>query len=165
MFKDSNETYELALSKLQDILSIKMTDANLSNSTQEILTQLLTLRLEKRLWLIGSKESLKDLWADVRRNDTFCDFLLETTFALKIYFEEQEWKNLAKRLSESYTCCAEVYEDGNNVIDKDTLMRLPTKEDFYILLYCNPWFLVLLLFNNIYFELFEKVGEELKQDK
>jgi hypothetical protein len=150
---------------LQSIVSYKLIDSDISDNSKNIIFELMRFRLEKRLWLINTKEALSDLWAEIRKNGDFCDFLMDVTMSLRSKFTSLEWKDLALQYSEAYTCCGVIYNDEQNVIDEDMFNRLPDTSDFNSFLYCNPWFLTLLLINQTYFDFLNEVKELLEKEE
>jgi hypothetical protein len=160
------ELFERAQDLINEILTRRLAEELAEGLDGSLIKKVLTIRYERRLWLINNVEDLKDLWGFIREDSTLCDLILNSTyeFRLRLTTKPEAYNQFVKHLAESFTCCSNFYGEETLVIDNDLLDRLPTRDDFYTLLATNPWFVFLVVLSISPIELLDNLVTSLKTE-
>lgn len=135
---------ELARRVAHDIATKRWLDLETGMAKKRLVTSLISLLRDTRLYLIVTESDLEALWDDLRKDVTLVDFLLMSAMDLKFRLPvgvTGGYESVIDRLAIAYGSLG----DGKSVVDSDTLSRLPNSEAHRQLLKHNGWYFFLLL--------------------
>ncbi len=116
------------------------------NVNKELAAKLLGVFFTFRLYTIGTKGLLEKLWAEIRSDVSFTDFILTSANELRLRLTVDEYGKVLDAIVTAYGHP----QDDSTVVDADTLGRLPGKgNEFRAMLQSNPWFVFLIILETL----------------
>lgn len=143
MAVDTTHVYQLG----REILQKRYNEILDEKVNMEVLSFIMTLKNDVRLYALSTKDQVEKLWDLIRETEGVTDFFMSSLgeFFFKLNYTPAEISIVRKQITEAYSA----FNVRGSAIDSDSLDRLPSGDGLFSLLERNPWLILLYVWETV----------------